>query len=54
VLHFIEEKSEDEVNKEFKSDFICLINGIAPHILYVQDDSWEGIDATGRKVVHQE
>ena len=54
TVTLIEEKSKDEVKKEFKEDFIMFINAVAPHILYVQEDSWHGTDAKGRKVVHQE
>ena len=53
-ITLIEEKNKCEIKEEFDSEFIAFVNAVAPQILYVQDGSWQAIDAEGRKVVHQE
>ena len=50
----IQEKTE-ELKEAFAEDFVDFINGIAPHILYIEEgkENFSGTDAKNRKVIHQ-
>ena len=53
-IRLIEEQTE-EINEAFTESFVKFVNGIAPHILFIEEgkENFSGTDAKDRKVVYQ-